>query len=360
MVGGYVVGVRKESRIIDSEITSSYSSLYLSNKLPYDDPYDDLLNFEKSVSNNIAHNLAAEWTLNDSDSKNPNDKKDGNSRSSLATVAREERKKPWVHWDDFMESEFGDMDRELGEDEEWMYAVRDAVEMKRGMAIWSKKTPKEIKAELKKSLTSKGINIPEKFYRVIVSVFLEKTHSMKEMRKENELHVIEFRKWMIEQKKRLKKDPLPVVKVDASKKWLGEHPELGLKRRGIYHKPPEVVMDELRDPLAHVQFEFSSDGNNRKSAKTRSSMSDYTGTSYGNNVNNISSNMDGSKSSSISQNKVTTVSMINWEVPASELPDQMTCDPTPEAALTESNKELFKIDEVDILVATEGDYYVVM
>lgn len=332
------------------------------------DPYDDILNFEKSVSTNIADKLAAEWTLND---ENKNNQSKNKEKSSLATVSREERKKPWIHWDDFMEAEFGDMDRELNKDEEWMYAVRDAVEMKRGIAIWSKKTSKEINAELKKSLASKGLNIPPNFYRIVVNVFLEKTHTMKEMRKENELYVIEFRKWMIEQRKKLKKDPLPVVKVDASKKWLSEHPKAGLTRRGIYHKPPEVVMDELRDPLAHVQFEFTKDGSKSpmkaRSDATSSGSTQSSGSATPSITSNGSSSSSGSgtissnsENNNNSLNKVTTASMINWEVPASELPEQMTSNPTPETAFSESNKELFKIDEVDILVATEGDYYVVM
>ena len=40
---------------------------------------------------------------------------------------------------------------------------------------------------------------------------------MKEMRVENELAVIEFRKWMIEQRKKTKKDPLVSAKLEVSK-----------------------------------------------------------------------------------------------------------------------------------------------
>jgi hypothetical protein len=258
------------------------------------------------------------------------------------TIVRDGKKKPWVHWDDFMEAEFGDMDRELDDDESWMYEIRDAVEMKRGMAIWSKRTPKEITAELKKVTANKGMNIPPNFFRIIVNVFLEKTFSMKEMRKENELHGIEFRKWMIEQRKKLKKDPLPVVKAEASKRWLNLHPASGLKARGVYHRPPEVVMDELRDPLADVHFEVAKDLKDKIRSKSNDDL-------------NNSSKVE----ASAALNKVMTASMVNWEASAAELPEQMTSNPTPEAALTAS-KNQFKIDEVDILVATEGDYYVVM
>ena len=44
-----------------------------------------------------------------------------------------------------------------------------------------------------------------------------KTHTMKKMKEEYDLQCIEFRKWMIEQRKKTKKDPLPQAKVEVSK-----------------------------------------------------------------------------------------------------------------------------------------------
>ena len=40
---------------------------------------------------------------------------------------------------------------------------------------------------------------------------------MKKMKEEYDLQCIEFRKWMIEQRKKTKKDPLPQAKVEVSK-----------------------------------------------------------------------------------------------------------------------------------------------
>jgi len=313
------------------------------------DPYGDFLDLNAVVDDSPLKNaLVSEWSI----AVNEDDKGELSVKSKL-----EKPKKQWEHWDDFMQEQFGDMDRELAEDETWMYAIRDAVEMKRGMAIWSKRSDKEINAEKAKSVAKQRLKIPVNFANIITRVFLEKTASMKEMRSENELHVIEFRKWMIEQRKKFKQDPLPIVKVEVSRNWLAVHPYVGLKARGVYSKPVEVVMDELRHPLADVQFEIKKS----VSGKTPSSMSGASRSRFGapsdsSSTSTISSSGSLNKSST---NKVTTASMINWEMSASELPEQMTSSPTFDN-LQSKEKDLFKIDEVDILVATEGDYYVVM
>lgn len=52
---------------------------------------------------------------------------------------------------------------------------------------------------------------------IIRAVYLEKTHTMKKMRKDHELACIGFRKWVIEQKKKTKKDPLPLARIEVSK-----------------------------------------------------------------------------------------------------------------------------------------------
>ena len=52
---------------------------------------------------------------------------------------------------------------------------------------------------------------------IIRAVYLEKTHTMKKMKKDQELACIGFRKWVIEQKKKTKKDPLPLARIEVSK-----------------------------------------------------------------------------------------------------------------------------------------------
>jgi len=52
---------------------------------------------------------------------------------------------------------------------------------------------------------------------VITAVYLEKTHTMKAFRDEEELACLEYRKWIMEQKKKSKKDPVISAKVEVSK-----------------------------------------------------------------------------------------------------------------------------------------------
>ena len=86
-----------------------------------------------------------------------------------------------------------------------------------GFAIWSKKSEKELQRELKKALEKKALNVPDSVAMIIRAVYLEKTHTMKKMKKDQELACIGFRKWVIEQKKKTKKDPLPLARIEVSK-----------------------------------------------------------------------------------------------------------------------------------------------
>ena len=90
-------------------------------------------------------------------------------------------------------------------------------ETQTGFAIWSKKSDKELQRELKKALEKKALNVPDSVAMIIRAVYLEKTHTMKKMRKDHELACIGFRKWVIEQKKKTKKDPLPLARIEVSK-----------------------------------------------------------------------------------------------------------------------------------------------
>jgi hypothetical protein len=93
-----------------------------------------------------------------------------------------------------------------------------------GIAIWSKRSDEDVKREMKKYLASKSLKVPEAISTVIRCVFLERLFTMKEMKKNNELAVIEFRKWMIEQRKKTKKDPLPLTKIEVSKVIKNHYP----------------------------------------------------------------------------------------------------------------------------------------
>ena len=143
-------------------------------------------------------------------------------KSKESSMMSAQRK--WPNWDSFMEDEFGDLDAELSDEEAWMWEARNAVEAKRGFAIWSQRSASEIKKEVAKSVAAKTLNIPRSVATIIRAVHLERTHTMKQIRKENELAAIEYRKWMIESRQKTKKDPLPQAKAEVVSSWLGMHP----------------------------------------------------------------------------------------------------------------------------------------
>ena len=59
--------------------------------------------------------------------------------------------------------------------------------------------------------------MPDSVAMIIRAVYLEKTHTIKKMKVDQELAFIGFRKWVIEQKKKTKKDPLPLARIEVSK-----------------------------------------------------------------------------------------------------------------------------------------------
>ena len=127
------------------------------------DPYGDMLNMNREVESKIVEDLVNLWSI----------EKKREEKLVFSRMSAEKKVKPWF-WDAFMEEEFGDMDTELTEDLNWMAEARSITEQKRGMAIWSKKSEKELQRELKKSLAAKSLNIPDSVYMVIGAVYLEK------------------------------------------------------------------------------------------------------------------------------------------------------------------------------------------
>jgi hypothetical protein len=158
---------------------------------------------------------------------------------------------------------------------------------------------------------------------------------------------------MVENRKHFKKDPVPVVKCEVARKWLLKHPAAALQARGLHNKPPQVVMDELRSPLADVQFELKKTGAAGDYANVKP-MSTPTGVSPSMPSSGAGGGGGGKKSTPA---KVTTSNMLHWDLPEIELPMSMTVATARTDAV--HGGPVFKIDDVDILVATDGDYYVV-
>ena len=183
-----------------------------------DDPYGDILNLRKPLApQNSSLILSASTILASSEEQS-------STQSTYSTLIGKRNPtgllsnfKRWEHWDAFMEAELGDIDAELKDSERWIQEMRDYVEQKRGFAIWSKRTDKDIQKEMKKSLASRGMVIPMNVAMVITAVYLEKSHTMKALKDEEELACLEFRKWVMEQKKKNKKDPITSAKVEVSK-----------------------------------------------------------------------------------------------------------------------------------------------
>ena len=180
------------------------------------DSYDDLLNVNKILSETQYPFVLKESSLNNRNMTGDL-QMDSNFKSIRLFKENSSKAKRWEHWDDFMEQEFGDMDAELSEKDGWIKEMREIVEQKRGMAIWSKKTDQEIQNEIKRTAAARSLYIPPAAAKVIYAVFIEKTHTLKELKKEDEVSCLEFRKWVIEQKKKSKKDPLPLARVELSK-----------------------------------------------------------------------------------------------------------------------------------------------
>ena len=224
-----------------------------------------------------------------------------------------------------------------------------------GFAIWSKKSDKEIQREVKKNLANKGIQMPEAVASVIRAVFLEKTHTMKEYKKDNELACIEFRKWMIEQKQKLKKDPLPAAKIEVSKKWILKHPGSGTVSRKKGQLPP-VVMDECIEPVPGVAFATD---NSASASKTSSGIIGGASSS-----SSSSSSSSTSTTSSSSSNALITTSMINWEKSSVEVEAELASG-SPSSMIQgniRAKATSFVVDDEEIFVAsnTNKEYFVVI
>lgn len=115
--------------------------------------------------------------------------------------------------------------------ESWMLEIRDAMEQRLGVGLWSGKSTQQIQMETKRAQAQKGQNIPDSVRRLIEEVFIEKTIRMKDFQKSHKLQFIEYRKWLTEQKQKqknnkVKKNILMNAKLDVSKRWLRRAPSM--------------------------------------------------------------------------------------------------------------------------------------
>lgn len=155
------------SPFLSSPIVDSSSLLIGGNNIESDyddddDPYGSLLNFDKILEEDsndqayLANSIVADPDLPDVQFIKP--PKQTSSKK----------------WENYVLSIWNDIDTPQRDGENWVTEMRDAVEQKRGYAIWSSKTDGEIQKEIKKSQASKGLVIPRYVSMIVNAVYLDK------------------------------------------------------------------------------------------------------------------------------------------------------------------------------------------
>ena len=206
---------------------------------------------------------------------------------------------------------------------------------------------------------------------VISAVHIEKTHTMSEMRKFDEIAWLEYRKWMLEQKKKSKNaDVLSVAKTQLSSSWLSRHPKTTAtssfymsnskrnKNRFDFEissdtrkKNKLVILDEptTTDILSSIPFLDETNINTNANMKKMDSIDDGP---------NISTETD---SSSV----LYTESLLNWEKTKEEISLQGKLRETDGSLKTASalkdsisNKDIYMYYHVD--PSSKNQYYVVL
>ena len=137
-----------------SSVTRTCSGILRMLESEYDS-YDDFLNLDKPIKNlddkekimvqqevsiipPVLHSDSGEVVFDENGEALPAPPVKFLGKSRESGMASAQRK--WPNWDSFMEDEFGDLDAELSDEEAWMWEARNAVEAKRGFAIWSKRS----------------------------------------------------------------------------------------------------------------------------------------------------------------------------------------------------------------------------
>jgi len=329
--------------------------------------YESLLDLSSTIepTKTNYNYLLDEWTLggNDNEKENNTGIINRSEKSLLKFIKSPQRsnQRKWSDFDSYLEGELGDLDGELEEKDLWMQELRDVVEQKVGYAIWSKRSEKEIQKEIKKQLLAKGMNIPENIQKVIRAVYIERSHSLKQYKKENELACTEFRKWMTEQRRKTKKDMLPAAKVEVSKKWLTLHPKNSLTYYQTRNKLPSIILDECTIPVPGVTA-FSTDPAKRDSKLSGNVRSAIIS---GSNVSLVTSNTPPAakgQSSLAVGNTILTQSVLNWDKTKEDMPVNSVIIPGGVGKGAPERSEVFMVDDVPMVIANSNvdDYFVVL
>jgi len=111
---------------------------------------------------------------------------------------------------------------DLNGEQSWLVVVRDSIEQRLGRPIWTSKSPQQLQLEYRRSQALRAMALPDYVKHLILSVYIERTISMRQYNKDFKYEVKEFRKWLSEQKQRMgksktKKSPFMMAKLDISK-----------------------------------------------------------------------------------------------------------------------------------------------
>ena len=127
------------------------------------------------------------------------------------------KRKPKSSQSDYLERSLGSSAsrRETLENSKWIRDAKDIIEARRGTTIWPKKEG-EVVAEVKKS-ASKPLLIPDNIARIVTAVYIEQSKKLSDIQETDKLGYTTFRKFMIELKKKTKKNPVLLTKLELTK-----------------------------------------------------------------------------------------------------------------------------------------------
>lgn len=173
------------------------------NDLYADDSYG-LLDLGRSIESSSS--LQSEYSI---DQTNDNNGLAIKQKSDTTKVKLEDRLDPEYKVD-------------LDGDQSWLVVVRDSIEQRLGRPIWTNKSSQILQLEYRRSQALRAMALPDYVKHLILSVYIERTISMRDYNKEFKYEVKEFRKWLSEQKQKMgkskvKKSPFMMAKLDVSK-----------------------------------------------------------------------------------------------------------------------------------------------
>lgn len=191
-----------------------------------DDFYADLMNLGRKLEATDTPVVLAESTIDSPSNASLNVVNDDIGSSYIDgsegfSMVRRKRRDNQPKWLRQMNIDFGPWDAELGPEDAWLQECRNIVEENSGRAIWSQRSSDELRRATR--MAPKQLQIPKNVELVVNAVYIERSHRMYQLKQEQEFAVKEYRKWMSDKKKEMKKEPLPVVKAQLAEVIIEQH-----------------------------------------------------------------------------------------------------------------------------------------